>query len=77
VVHFLDYISDQWNYRNEELKLDLASAAHLPRPLAQAIANCWIALPGHTGDVARRVLRPTYRRLFGTREVRRNLKSQI
>jgi hypothetical protein len=75
VVHFLDYISDQWNYRNEELKLELA--AHLPRPLARAVANCWIGLPGHAGDVARRVLRPAYRRLFGTRRVRRNLKSQI
>ncbi len=77
VVHFIDYTSERWMYRKEELKLNLVSAAHFPKPLAKAIANGWVALPGYTSDVLKRALRPTYRRFFGTRKVRQHLKSQI
>lgn len=69
IVHFLDYISEQWPYRAEALKLRLASEQGLPPALARALAAAAISLPGRAADAAKDVLRPAYRSLFGARTV--------
>lgn len=68
VVHFLDYISEKWPYHAEAMKLALA-AQGLPPALSHAAALAAVSAPGRAVDVARRVLRPAYRALFGTRSV--------
>jgi hypothetical protein len=68
VVHFLDYISEQWPYRAEAMKLALA-AHGLPAPLARAGAMAAVSAPGRAADAAKRVVRPAYRTLFGSRPV--------
>ena len=69
IVHFLDYISGQWPYRAEATKLRLVSEQGLPPVLARALVAAAIGLPGRVADVAKDVLRPAYRTLFGARAV--------
>jgi hypothetical protein len=68
VVHFLDYISEQWPYRAEAVKLALA-AHGMPPALARAGAAVAVSGPGRAAVAARSALRPAYRALFGVRPV--------
>lgn len=77
IVHFLDYGTDKWPYRGEELKIRLVRKHGLPVPLARLAADGTIGVAGRVGDVFRETFRPAYRRLFGTRRIKATEKGTI
>jgi hypothetical protein len=77
IVHFLDYGTDKWPYRAEELKVRLVQKHGLPVPLARLAADATIGLAGRTADAFKDTFRPAYRRLFGTRRIAATEKSTI
>jgi hypothetical protein len=77
IVHFLDYATEQWPYRAEELKIRLVHKHGLPAPLARAAADGTIGLAGRAADAFKDTFRPAYRRLFGTRRIKATEKSTI
>src|SRR4030095_4439914 len=77
IVHFLDYGTDKWPYRAEELKVRLVQKHGLPVPLARLAADATIGLGGRPADAFKDTLRRAYRRLFGTRRIAATEKSTI
>lgn len=77
IVHFLDYGTDRWPYRAEELKIRLVRKHGLPAPLARLAADATIGLAGRTADAFKETFRPAYRRLFGTRRIKATEKGTI
>jgi hypothetical protein len=73
IVHFLGHHVQGWRYRNEALKLLMVSRLKQPPPLARlfgSIYAAWFGLIEQTKDQ----LRPTFRRLFGTRKIRAGVR---
>ena len=77
IVHFLDYGTEKWPYRCEELKIRLVQKHGLPVPLARAAADATIGLGGRASDAFKETFRPAYRRLFGTRRIKATEKGTI
>ena len=70
IVHFLGDFTTKWQYRGEERVLRLVSLRGLPAGVARAWVNLAYRYPAMILDRLRSALRPAYRRMFGTREVR-------
>jgi hypothetical protein len=77
IIHFLDYGTERWFYRAEELKVRLVHKHGLPVPLARVVADAAISLPGRASDAFKEAFRPAYRRLFGTRRIKATEKGTI
>jgi hypothetical protein len=69
LVHFLGYHTSAYPYRREELILKLVSARKWAVPFARAYATLARSLPLEGTRLARDLLRPVYRQMFGVRSV--------
>ena len=69
IVHFHNASTDRWRYRNEALKLRLILESGMPEFLARSAATATVAFPGWSVEVAKDILRPAYRKLFGVRPI--------
>jgi hypothetical protein len=70
VVHFLGDYTSSWQYRAETMKLTLAMGWRVPAPAAQGLVWLAYALPARAWEASVDLLRPLFRRLFGTRRIR-------
>lgn len=70
IVHFLGDFTTKWQYRAEEKVLRLVSLRGVPAGLARGWVNLAYRYPAMWLERLRDALRPLYRRLFGSREVK-------
>ncbi len=70
IVHFLGDFTTKWQYRAEEKVLRLVSLRRLPAGVARGWVNLVYRYPAMWLERLRNALRPLYRRLFGSREVK-------
>ena len=77
IVHFLDYGTDKWPYRAEELKIRLVRKHGLPVPLARLVGDATIGLAGRSADAFKDIFRPLYRTLVGTRGIKLTEKNKL
>lgn len=69
IAHFLNSYTEHWRYRAEVLKLRLILESGMPGLLARPLAETSVAFPGWSVEVAKNILRPAYRKLFGVRPI--------
>lgn len=72
IVHFLGDFTTKWPYRTEELTLTLMSRWGLRASLARLLARSLYKVPAALMERTKDLLRPVFRRLFGTRRVKRS-----
>lgn len=69
VVHFCGYHAQRPPYPTQARRLELAVARGWPHWLATAYAGATRTLPASTARIAKELLRPAYRALFGFRPI--------
>ena len=69
VVHFLGSHTDRSPYTTEAIKLRRVMVDRWPANLARAYAALVSSVPDRASSVTKDLLRPVYRRVFGTRAV--------
>lgn len=76
IVHFLGENALRYPYRTEAKRLECV-ATGTSRWLAEFVARFSVHLPGWISATAKRLLRPAYHSIFGTRPVDRTPRDQI